>query len=181
MSSHVSELAEMGVSVDAYEALSRGSELIDALYKANDRPAVEAAVAFLSDAAGLDDVLANEGWREVASHVEAEMERLRIVEPEPVGSFLVYRVSTPMNLISALTRHFAHTRDERVLVVNDGYDPRADQVYVRNVDGAGVARALDVATERGLSAGGKSSVFAAIVPKDVSVEFAEELVRVMDA
>ena len=94
----------------------------------------------------------------------------------------MFHLDTHMNLTSALTRHLSREHAGRpVIVMNSAYYPDADQFYVRNVVGDAVSTAIATATERGYSAGGKDSVFAAIVPRSDSEGFLDELITLVGA
>lgn len=165
----------------SFDQLYEAGQLVDALYKVNDRAAVEAAATFLATADGLDDVLGNAEWCEIARDVDAEMARLRAVVPQAMDGALVFAADTHMNLASALTRLLAREHEGvPVVVINGTYYEDARQFYVRNLASEVVTSAIATATERGWSAGGKDSVFAAIVPTSDAEAFLDELVGLVE-
>ncbi|GAB4276561.1 MAG: DHH family phosphoesterase [Coriobacteriia bacterium] len=165
----------------SFDDLFEASLLIDAHYKVNDRQGVETATEFMVRAEGLADVLGREDWRDVKSRVDREMERLLAVQPELRGKGAVFRLDTPMNLTSALTRRLARENPDRsVVVINASFLEDADQFYVRNVEPRVAATAIETALSKGYSAGGKDSVFAAVVPKEDSSAFLDEVLSLVD-
>jgi hypothetical protein len=161
--------------------LFEASQLIDALYKVNDRGAVEEAARWLKDAdVSLDEVRSRSEWRELQHRADDEMRRIRAVAPCEVGPALLFNIDTRMNLTSAYTRKLAKTHDGPVVVINTAYYEGAEQIYARNIEPETSAAAIDLAVGRGYSAGGKDSVFAGIVPNEETPGFIEELVGLIE-
>jgi hypothetical protein len=148
--------------------LHRLVELIDAPAKTRDRDRVNAAVgALLEGQSEPRRLLESPEWTACAAEVESVLERQLATGPERVvGSTLVKTIDTPYLIISTAARRLARTRESRVVVVvNRGFSDTEAQLYVRRRGDLDLAPLIGQLTGRGLSAGGKSDVVGAVVPK----------------
>jgi hypothetical protein len=148
--------------------LHRLVELVDAPAKARDRDRVNASVGALLDGQRAPRRLLEEpGWTACAAEVEGVLERQLATGPElVVGSTLVKTIDTPYLIISTAARALARTREERVVVVvNRGFSDTEAQLYVRRRGDLDLYPLVGKLAGMGLSAGGKSDVVGAVVPK----------------
>ncbi|HID74289.1 MAG TPA: DHH family phosphoesterase [Thermoplasmata archaeon] len=141
-------------------------DLIDSAYKVGDREGVIAAVDVVRRAAGdPSSLLNNDEWRGNLAAIDREMERLLSLPVTERAGLTVREIETRFNLISALGRSMA-AEHGAALVINRGYFPDRDQIYLRRTDGVHVTRIIEAARERGYSAGGKKEVVGIVVPKE---------------
>ena len=85
------------------------------------------------------------------------------------------KIDTTYNIISTLTRKVAWSSGKNTVVINTGFFDDKDQVYVRTNKDADplIQRGRDL----GFKCGGKKEVFGAIVPKDKTDFFLDEILE----
>ncbi|MCK4582146.1 single-stranded DNA-specific exonuclease, partial [Candidatus Bathyarchaeota archaeon] len=89
---------------------------------------------------------------------------------------LYKRLDTGYAVISAVTRKLAWGTRQDTVVVNTGFFPSHDQLYSRSTR-LDMQPMIERAKELGFNAGGKEDVLGAIVPKDMTEPFVEELYK----
>jgi len=166
-------LADEGITFD--EALKLVG-LIDSSYKVGDKKGVMEAPRLLMDYKKPDDVRNNGRWH---GNMRLFQEKLAEILAEPTedrDGVLIKRLDTGYAVISAVTRSIAWGTERDTIVVNTGFFPSHDQLYSRS-NRLDMQPMIERARELGFNAGGKSDVLGAIVPKELTEPFVEELVK----
>ena len=94
---------------------------------------------------------------------------------DETDGIILKRISTPYNIISAITRKIAWSSGKNTVVVNTGFFKDMDQVYVRGKKDAGPL--IKRGKELGFKCGGKKEVLGAIVPKDQTDSYVDEILK----
>ena len=140
-------------------------------------------MAYFKDAGECDDILGGFFRKTSESVSRGDPELVRIQEKlaeileEPTedrGGVLVKRLDTGYAVISTVTRRIAWGTGRDTIVVNTGFFPGHDQLYSRS-SRLDMQPMIERARELGFNAGGKSDVLGAIVPKEETESFVEEL------
>jgi len=150
--------------------------LIDSSYKVGDRDGVEEAPRLLKDYTKPDDIKSNSRWRENMRLFHERLDEILAEPPEDRDGVLIKRLDTGYAVISAVTRRIAWGTKQDTIVVNTGFFPSHDQLYSRSTR-RDMQPMIERAKELRFNAGGKSDVLGAIVPKDMTESFVEELYR----
>ncbi|MFB0562676.1 MAG: DHH family phosphoesterase [Candidatus Lokiarchaeia archaeon] len=165
-------IEKLGISFDD---LLRMVELIDSNYKVGDRNGVLKAPFVLlknDPKAILDDPKWNENLEKLREDVEKQTSK---PPTRREGKILIWEINTRYNTTSTITRRLAwKNNDNIVVIVNKGWFPDRDQVYIRTGnDFFDSKKIIDFARGLGYSAGGKKEVFAAVVPRNETKKFLE--------
>lgn len=157
-----------------FEDLHKMVYLIDSNYKIGDKKSVEIAPLFLVEHGKPSDILKNKNWNKNLNNLNKEMEKQLNFPEEKINSILLKKISTPYNIISTITRKVAWKTGKNTIVVNTGYFDDKDQLYVRSNKTA--EPMIKRGKELGLKCGGKKEVLGAIVPKDMTNSFVDEII-----
>ncbi len=157
-----------------FEDLHKMVYLIDSNYKIGDKKSVEIAPLFLLEHEKPSDILENKTWNKILNNLNKEMEKQLNFPEETIDSILLKKISTPYNIISTITRKVAWKTGKNTIVVNTGYFDDKDQLYVRSNKTA--EPMIKRGKELGLKCGGKKEVLGAIVPKDMTNSFVNEII-----
>jgi len=166
-------LADDGVTFD--EALTLVG-LIDSSYKVGDKAGAEEAPRLLMDYTKPDDIKSNSRWRENMRLFQERLDEILAEPPEDRAGVLIKRLDTRYAVISAVTRKLAWGTRKDTVVINTGFFPGHDQLYSRSTRWD-MQPMIRRAKELGFNAGGKEDVLGAIVPKEMTESFVEELYR----
>jgi len=169
-------LEESGLS---FNDLLRMVELIDTNYKVGDRRGVlKAPFTLLQNDPQI--ILENPLWNNNLKVLRKEVEKQTSRPPtRREGKILIWDINTPYNVTSTVTRRLAwKNNDSIVVVINRGWFPDRDQVYMRSGNKLFCSQELiNFANNLGYEAGGKEEVFAAVVPKSETEKLLELLLR----
>jgi len=147
--------------------------LLDSSYKIGDQKAVEEIPRLLLGYSDAHRILQNIRWQNNLRLLDKEIERF-IGEPfEEKENILLKRIHTKYNIISTVTRKIAWNSDKDTLVVNTGFFNDRDQVYVRS--GKDLQPLIKQGKMLGYRCGGKKEVLGAVVPKDKTESFVQEI------
>ena len=166
-------LTDDGVTFD--EALTLVG-LIDSSYKVGDKDGVEEAPRLLRCYTKPDDIRNNSRWRENMRLFQERLDEILAEPPEDRDGVLYKRLDTRYAVISAVTRKLAWGTRKDTVVINTGLFPSHDQLYSRSTR-LDMQPMIERAKELGFNAGGKEDVLGAIVPKETTESFVEELYR----
>ena len=149
--------------------------LIDSNYKLGKKQAVEHAPRYLLTHTAPKDILENQQWKANLALLTTEITRLLDAIGEEKNGVLYKTIHTQYNIISTITRKLAWDYGKDAVVVNTGFFPDHDQVYVRSKKNMEplIARGKTL----GFKAGGKQEVLGAIVPKEKTEMFIQEILR----
>jgi ribosomal protein S25 len=149
--------------------------LLDSSYKIGDRNAVEEAPHHLFDYTDGRQILQNIRWKNNLQLLEKEIEK-HIVEPfEEKEHVLLKRIHTKYNIISTVTRKIAWNLQRDTVVVNTGFFKDRDQIYVRS--GKDLQPLIQQGKMLGYRCGGKKEVLGAVVPKERTESFVQEILQ----
>ena len=103
--------------------------------------------------------------KEISKHLE--------LSGDEIERIIFKKIDTPYNIISTVTRRIAWDSGKNTMVLNTGFFKDMDQVYVRGKKNAGPL--IKRGKELGFKCGGKKEVLGAIVPKDKTDSYVEEI------
>jgi hypothetical protein len=165
-------LTNEGITFD--EALTLVG-LIDSSYKVGDKKGVEEAPRLLMGYTKPDDIRNNGRWRRNLGLFQEKIREILEEPPEDREGILIKRLNTGYAVISTVTRRIAWSTGRDTVVVNTGFFQDRDQLYSRS-SRRDMQPMIERARELGFNAGGKSDVLGAIVPKEATEPFVEELI-----
>ena len=160
-------------------SLCKITDLLDSNYRAGDETLVELAVGEMSKIGeNAKAMLTHPLWTRNTETLEDEIGRQLERPGEPKNGMVVKKFDSRFDIVSAVGRKLAWSDKWRVVVaVNTGFLSEQDQVYIRR--GTGIIDApaiIQMAKDRGYSAGGKDEVVGVVVPKNEAGEYLDELV-----
>ena len=97
----------------------------------------------------------------------------KTIDGEETDDIIIKKMNTPYNIISTVTRKIAWSTGKNTVVINTGFYDDKDQLYVRSKKNAEpmIMRGKSL----GLKCGGKKEVLGAIVPKEQTDSFLQEI------
>lgn len=149
--------------------------LIDSSYKVGDRREVENAPRLLLEYSDIRWVLQNTRWKNNLVLLEQEINTLVEAPYEEQYSVLLKRIHTKYNVISTVTRKMFWNLGQDTVVVNTGFFTDTDQIYVRS--GKNLQPLIQQGKMLGYRCGGKTEVLGAVVPKEKTESFVQEILR----
>jgi hypothetical protein len=149
--------------------------LLDSNYKIGDKKAVEKAPHLLLTYTSANEILENNQWNKNLKKLNEEITKQLNQASDEINGTILKKINTPYNIISTITRRVAWESGKNTLVINTGFFGDMDQVYVRSNKNAEpiIKRGKDL----GFKCGGKKEVLGAIVPKDKTDSFVEEIME----
>jgi len=157
-----------------FEYLHKMVYLLDTNYKTGEKTSVEKAPHILLESGKPEDILNNKTWNENFENLEKEMEKQLNMPDDEINGTLLKRISTTYNIISTVTRKVAWSSGKNTVVVNTGFFDDRDQIYMRSNKNA--EPMIMRGKELGFKCGGKKEVLGAIVPKDKTDSFVNEII-----
>ncbi len=160
------------------------SDLLDSNSRVGQESLVERAVADVSKIGeNAEALLTHPVWIKNARSLEIEIGRQLEQPGEAYDRVAIKKFDSRLDIVSAVARKLAWSGKWRVVVAaNGGFLPDQEQIYVRR--GTGIIDApaiIQMAHQRGYSAGGKEEVVGIVVPKNQSDEFLQHLVSKLAA
>jgi len=156
-----------------FDELLKMVYLIDTNYKMGNKLAVEESPITLLRFDSADDILYNKTWNENFDKINSEIQTLLSEPGEDIDGVIFKRINTPYNIISTITRKIAWDSGKNTLVLNTGFFKDKDQIYMRSNKDA--KPMIKRGKELGFKCGGKKEVLGAIVPKEKTNDFIEEI------
>ena len=149
--------------------------LLDSNYKIGDKKAVEKAPTLLLNYTSPSDILENRQWNENLKKLNKEITKQLEKVSDEINGTILKKINTSYNIISTITRKIAWDSGKNTLVINTGFFKDMDQIYMRSKKNAEsmIRRGKDL----GFKCGGKKEVLGAIVPKDKTDSFVEEIME----
>ena len=157
-----------------FDDLHKMVYLLDSNYKLGDKQAVEHAPHELLQITSPHHILQNNTWNTNLHKLETEMTKQLNIPEEEIKGIIIKRIDTPYNIISTITRKVAWNSGKNTIVINPTYFPNKTQVYVRST--INIEPMIARGKELGFKCGGKKEVLGAIVPKDKTNMFIEEII-----
>jgi hypothetical protein len=149
--------------------------LIDSNYKVGDRKAVEETPRLLLEYTDAQRILQNIRWKNNLSLLEKEIAKYIDAPSETKEHVLLKRIHTKFNIISTVTRKIAWNAEKDTVVVNTGFFKDRDQIYVRS--GKDLQPLIQQGKMLGYRCGGKKEVLGAVVPKEKTESFVQEILH----
>ena len=159
----------------SFKELLKMVYLLDTNYKTGDKKAVEEAPKILLKFNSPDDILNHKKWNENHNKINQEIESILSSQNKEINGIIYKKINTPFNIISAITRQISWNTRKNTLVINTGFFKDKDQIYMRSIKDA--APMIKRGKELGLKCGGKKEVLGAIVPKEKTKIFIEEIIN----
>jgi len=160
-----------------FDELLKMAYLLDTNYKLGDKKAVEEAPIKLLRFDSPDDILYSDKWNENYEKLNKEIQTILDQPNEEENNIILKKINTKYNIISTITRKVSWTSGKNTLVINTGFFEDRDQVYMRTSKNA--EPMIKLGKDLGFKCGGKKEVLGAIVPKDKTDSFVEELLEFM--
>ncbi len=149
--------------------------LLDSSYKVGDRISVQQAPRLLFEYTDMRRILENVQWKQNLVLLENEIAKYVRGDCEKKNDILLKCIHTPYNIISSVTRRIAWESGKDAVVVNTGFFKDRDQVYVRS--GGDLQPLIHQGKMNGYRCGGKKEVLGAVVPKEKTESFVEEILQ----
>jgi single-stranded DNA-specific DHH superfamily exonuclease len=149
--------------------------LLDTNYKIGKKEAVEQAPHILLKIENAEEITKNQTWNQNLKNINSEMEKILNDSGNETDGIIIKKMDTPYNIISTVTRRVAWDSGKNTVVINTGFFDDRDQIYMRGKKDA--APIIQRGKDLGFKCGGKKEVLGAIVPKDKSESFIEEILE----
>jgi len=149
--------------------------LIDSNYKMGDRKAVEDAPQLLLGYTDAHRILQNVRWKNNLVILEKEISKFVDASGEERNGVLIRRIHTKYNIISTVTRKIFWATGKDTVIVNTGFFKDMDQIYVRS--SKNMQPLIQQGKYLGFRSGGKAEVLGAVVPKEKTEFFVQEILR----
>lgn len=156
-----------------FEEMLKMVYLLDSNYKLGDKTIVENAPHMLLKIDSAEDILKNTQWNENFTKLDEELTKQLNIPADEINEVILKRIKTPYNIISTITRKVAWSSGKNTIVINTGFYDDRDQIYVRSKKNA--EPIIMRGKELGFKCGGKKEVLGAIVPKDKTDFFLQEI------
>lgn len=152
--------------------------LIDSNYKLGDKKAVEEAPHYLLEHPSIKDIQNHDTWNDNLYRLQEEINRTLNQQPDiDTQTMIVKTINTNYNIISTITRKIAWDTGKNTLIINTGFFDDKDQVYMRSTKNT--QPMINRGKQLGFKCGGKKEVLGAIIPKEHTASFVEELKEFM--
>lgn len=149
--------------------------LMDSNYKLGDKTAVEKAPHLLLVNDSADYILNNKTWNENLQKLNEEITKILEKPSDEIKGVILKKINTPYNIISTITRKVAWETGKNTVVINSGFFNDNDQIYMRGSKNA--EPMIQRGKSLGFKCGGKKEVLGAIVPKNKTDSFVQELLE----
>ena len=149
--------------------------LLDSNYKVGDRKAVEEAPHLLLEYTEARRILQNVRWKNNLTLLDTEISKWVAAPGEEAQGILLKRIHTGYNIISTVTRKIFWATGKDTVVVNTGFFKENNQIYVRS--NKNLQPLIQQGKTFGYRCGGKTEVLGAVVPKEKSESFVQEIFR----
>jgi len=149
--------------------------LLDSSYKIGDRKAVEEAPQLLLRYTDARRILQNIRWKNNLVLLENEIGKFVDASCEEQQGILLKRIHTKFNIISTVTRKIAWNSGKDTVVVNTGFFKDNDQIYIRS--SKNLQSLIQQGKMLGYRCGGKPEVLGAVIPKEKTESFVQEIMR----
>ncbi|RLF26860.1 MAG: single-stranded DNA-specific exonuclease [Thermoplasmata archaeon] len=159
-----------------FEDLLKMVYLLDSNYKIGDKKEVEKTPHILLRIDDASEILNNKQWNRNLTLLTNEIETLLKKPAREINDNIVLKkIDTPYNIISTITRKIAWETGKHTVVINTGFFTDKNQIYVRS--NINLEPMIKKGVSLGFKAGGKKEVLGAIVPKDKTDFFVEEILN----
>jgi len=149
--------------------------LLDSNYKIGDRKAVEEAPHLLFRDSDAHWILQNAQWKNNLQLLEKEIAKFVDIPGEEKQGVMLKWIQTKYNIISTVTRKVFWSTKKDIVIVNTGFFKDRDQIYVRSH--YNLQPLILLGKTLGYRCGGKAEVFGAVVPKEKTLGFVQDIIR----
>ena len=149
--------------------------LIDSNYKIGDIKAVEQSPHVLLNLTEPNTILTNKIWINNYEKLRNEIAEILESKWDETNGLILKQIDTSYNIISTITRELAKKNGKTTVVINKGYYKDKDQIYVRSYEN--LENLIQIGKSHGFNCGGKKEVFGAIIPKDKTKSFSQEIIN----
>jgi len=149
--------------------------LLDSSYKIGNQKAVEEIPRLLFEYTDARRILQNAHWKNNLILLDDEIEKFVNTPGEEQQGILVKRIHTKFNIISTVTRKISWNSGKDTVVVNTGFFKDNDQIYVRS--GKNLHPLIQHGKLLGYRCGGKLEVLGAVLPKEKTESFINEIMK----
>jgi single-stranded DNA-specific DHH superfamily exonuclease len=157
-----------------FEDMLKMVYLMDSNYKIGDKAAVEQAPHSLKNNSA-EQILKNTKWNKNLEMLDEEIKKIMDLPSDEIDGIIFKKISTRYNIISTITRKIAWESGKNTIVVNAGFFDNQNQIYLRsNKDAEPI---IQKGKLLGYRCGGKKEVMGAIVPKEKTDSFVEEILK----
>ena len=147
--------------------------LLDSNYKIGDKNAVEQAPYLILRHNSAKYILENHQWNKNLTKLNEEITKQLEKPAEKINGIILKKINTSYNIISTITRKVAWVEGKNTVVINTGFFDDKDQIYMRSKKNA--EPIIQKGKALGFKCGGKKEVLGAIVPKDKTDSFVQEI------
>jgi single-stranded DNA-specific DHH superfamily exonuclease len=158
----------------SFKNMIKMSHLLDTNYKIDDKKAVEKAPIELLHIKNHEDILNNEKWNRYFLKLNKEISNILSKPKYEKNGIIIEEINTSYNIISTITRRIAWDSKKNTIVINKGFFTDRDQIYMRCSKNA--EPIIEKGKNLGYKCGGKREVFGAIIPKDKTDSFVNEII-----
>ena len=158
-----------------FDDMLKMAYLLDSNYKLGDKNAVEKAPHLLQGDVSADDILKNTQWNKNFTMLNEEIKKQLDSPSDEINGIIMKKINTSYNIISTITRKVAWESGKNTLVLNTGFFDDKDQLYVRSTKN--MESMIQRGKSLGFKCGGKKEVLGAILPKDKTDSFVEEIMK----
>ena len=161
-----------------FEDLHKMVYLLDSNYKIGDKKAVEEAPYELLKINKPREILNNKKWNKNLKNLNNEINKILKTPNEKINNIIFKKIDTTYNIISTVTRRISWDTGKDTLIINTGFFNDKDQIYLRCKKNA--EPIIKKGKELGYKCGGKKEVLGAVVPKDKTNMFIEEIMLFLE-
>lgn len=158
-----------------FEQLLQMVCLLDSSYKIGDHKAVESIPRFLLSHPDTDSILTNPIWKNNLTLLEKEIKRLSQSPSDDHQGVLLKTIQTKYNIISTITRRISWEQKKDAIVINTGFFKDRDQIYIRSRKN--LQPLIEWGKSQGFQCGGKTEVLGAVLLKEQTNDFVQEILR----
>jgi len=160
----------------SFEDLEKMVNLIDSSFRSGNRKGVYEAPKLLQCLTDSREILTNKDWIRNLEAIDDEIIRV-LYEPTPeISGITVKLFASKANIISTIARELSWKRGLDCVVVNTGFFPDATQIYARSTR-KDMVPLIKLGVIKGFSVGGKRDVIGAVVPKEDTEEYVQNIVE----
>ncbi|MFO7676768.1 MAG: single-stranded DNA-specific exonuclease [Thermoplasmatota archaeon] len=149
--------------------------LIDSNYKIGDKAEIEAMPRYLLTIQKSIEILNHPTWNKNLSKINEEISKQLKTSIQEINGLLLKKIHTSYSIISTITRRISWETKKDTVVINTGFFPDSDELYVRS--SKDVQPLIARGKSLGFKCGGKKEVLGAIVPKNQTDAFVQEIIK----
>ncbi len=158
----------------SFDQLHKMTYLLDSNYKIGDKHAVQQTPHTLLSYETPQQILNNTTWQNNLEKLTNEINTLLSQPADERNGILLKHMNTTSNIISTVTRKISWETGKNTIVINTGFFPDKDQIYIRSTKN--IEPMIQKGREKGYRCGGKKEVMGAIVPKKQTQQLVDDVI-----